>query len=78
MTVTPASIALTDLVATMTQLDKLMDQRPFTDRVDRLISELEARRTSLEQQLMDEVRTKLGVDYGILWMAVTPTTTSKG
>ena len=79
MTVTPASIALSDLVATMTQIDRLYSKPgvEVSDKDSKLIDQLEARRDALERQLQDEVRTKLGVDYAVLWLAVTPDTTPK-
>jgi len=39
---------------------------------DGRLSVLEDRRTSLEKTLQQEVKDKLGVDYAVLWHAVTP------
>ena len=73
MTVTTASAALEELVRTMEAIDRLNDKRgDLTEAEDRRYARLEARRTALEQQLQREVKDKLGVDYGVLWNAVTP------
>jgi hypothetical protein len=75
VTVTAASAALTELVQTMTALDRLYDDvrgRDPTDAEDKRLSHLERRREGLERQLQAEVKDKLGVDYGVLWHAVTP------
>jgi hypothetical protein len=75
VTVTTASAALAELVQTMTALAELYERvrgREPTDAEDRLLSQLELRRDGLERQLEQEVRDKLGVDYGVLWHAVTP------
>ena len=77
MSVTPASAALFDLVETLKKLDRLIDIRPtqqrdLTPAEDRQYGQLEERREALERQLHTEVRDKLGIDYGVLWHAVTP------
>lgn len=76
MTVTTASAALHDLVQTMQAIDRLYDSarhRELTATEDRKLSALENRRAGLERQLQAEVMDKLGVDYFVLWHAVTPT-----
>lgn len=75
MTVTAASAALHDLVQTMQAIDRLYDfgrVRQLTDAEDRRLSTLDERRDALERQLQAEVADKLGVDYAVLWHAVTP------
>lgn len=75
MTVTAASAALHDLVQTMQAIDRLYDTgraRELTASEDRKLAALNNRRDALERQLQDEVADKLGVDYGVLWHAVTP------
>jgi len=75
VTVTTASAALTELVQTMHALDRLYDTvrgRDPTAAEDMRLSVLERRRDGLERQLEAEVKDKLGVDYAVLWHAVTP------
>jgi uncharacterized protein Yka (UPF0111/DUF47 family) len=75
VTVTTASAALNELVQTMRLVDQLYDKvrgRDPTDEEDRLISQLERRQDALERQLQAEVMERLGVDYAVLWHAVTP------
>lgn len=75
MTVTAASAALHDLVQTMQAIDRLYDfghLRQLTDTEDQRLSMLSERRDALERQLQREVADKLGVDYAVLWHAVTP------
>lgn len=71
--VTPAAAALNDLVATM-QAIATMYGKPdeLTNTQDRQLSALENRRTALEHQLEAMVKDQLGVDYAVLWHAVTP------
>lgn len=75
MTVTTASAALHDLVQTMRAIDRLYDfgrVRELTDAEDQRLAALDDRRNALERQLQQEVKDKLGVDYTVLWHAVTP------
>lgn len=75
MTVTTASAALHDLILTMQAIDRLYDfgrQRELTDAEDQRLSQLDERRDGLERQLQREVADKLGVDYAVLWHAITP------
>ena len=77
MTVTTASAALNELVQTMEVLAGLYDllhrqQRDPTPQEDTRLSQLERRREALERQLQQIVTEQLGVDYGVLWHAVTP------
>ncbi len=69
---TPTAIALNDLVQTMEAIDRLYDKPELNDLQDRVLSTLEDRRSSLETQLQQLVGEQLGVDYGVLWHAVTP------
>ncbi len=74
---TPASIALADLVQTMAAIDRAYDKRQLTDAEDIQLSKLDDRRNSLERQLVQMVSDQLGIDYGVLWHAVTPTKANK-
>lgn len=73
--VTPARAALHDLIATMQQLANLQARtkgRDLNEAEDRLYAQLEKRIGGLERQLQREVQERLGVDYAVLWHAVTP------
>jgi hypothetical protein len=71
---TPAQVALNDLISTMAKIAELQDKPgDLTAREDKLVSMLEDRRSSLEGTLINEVQRVLGIDYGALWFAVTPT-----
>ena len=75
MTVTAASAALHDLVQTMRAIDRLQQVgrvRELTEAEDTRLTQLDNRRDGLERQLQAEVADKLGVDYVVLWHAVTP------
>lgn len=75
MTVTAASAALHDLIQTLQAIDRLYDtarHRELSDAEDRKLSALDNRRDGLEAQLQREVTEKLGIDYVVLWHAVTP------
>ena len=75
MSVTTASAALHDLVETMKAIDRLYDRsriRRLSLQEDERLSQLERRRDGLEDQLKREVREKLGIDYVVLWHAITP------
>lgn len=72
--VTNARAALHDLVETMAAIDRLYQKSgTLTEAEDRRLCQLEDRRLGLERQLIREVKEGLGIDYGVLWNAVTPT-----
>jgi hypothetical protein len=70
---TPAAVALNDLIATMEAIQRLYDKAPLSEAEDSRLCTLEDRRSGLERQLQREVSEKLGIDYALLWHAVTPT-----
>jgi regulator of sigma D len=71
--VSPAATVLNDLVATMQAIKNLYDKPgELTDTQDRQLSMLDNRRFALEDQLQQMVKDTLGVDYAVLWHAVTP------
>ena len=73
MSVTTASAALQELVGTLKAIDRLYDKRgDLSDAEDQQLSALEKRKDGLEEQLKREVKDKLGVDYFVLWHAITP------
>jgi hypothetical protein len=71
--ISPAAAVLNDLVATMQAIKNLYDKPgELTDTQDRQLSMLDNRRFALEDQLQQMVKDTLGVDYAVLWHAVTP------
>lgn len=79
--VTPSRAALHDLIVTMQAIVDLQERgrklfaetgRDLPDADDQRLSKLEERREALEAQLVREVQEKLGIDYAVLWHAVTP------
>lgn len=70
--VTPERALLNDLIATMEAIARLYDKGDLTDEEDALTSKLEDRRTALENALQRAVSEKLGLDYAVLWHAITP------
>lgn len=71
--VTPERALLNDLVATMEAIARLYGQPgDLTEEEDRLTSKLEDRRSALETALQQAVAEKLGIDYAVLWHAITP------
>lgn len=71
--VTPERALLNDLIATMEAIARLYDKPgDLTDEEDALTSKLEDRRSALEDALQRAVSEKLGLDYAVLWHAITP------
>lgn len=71
--VTPERALLNDLVATMEAIQRLYSKcSELTDEEDALLSKLDARRFALEDALQRAVTEKLGLDYAVLWHAITP------
>jgi hypothetical protein len=74
--VTPARAALHDLIATMQAIENAYEKsrvRSLSEVEDAQLAKLEDRRSALERQLQAMVQEQMGIDYAVLWHAVTPT-----